>query len=125
MLRRDGGAACDLLYPVRAEYTPLLFTLSSPFYRDSIFPGQDVKAIAGALTVNLAADKLAKAVVDLEFSGQKARATARDGRYYFSLPITGPLADGDYKLTAKVTSGGSVLVEGALVIRKLPPTSAS
>jgi hypothetical protein len=107
--------------PLEVKYEPLAIDVTSPFYANCIFPGEDLKEIAGTVLAGLPADQLDGAKVVVKLQGAKSdQATAdfKSTSAQFALDAR-DLPVGDYPLVVQVVRDGKTLAQKTVTIRKL------
>lgn len=118
-----GLVVADAAYTVRSEYEPLAIELSSPFYCNTIFPGQKIEKISGQVRLTLAADILQKAAlkITLPLPGTKAasvRVRPVGNKADFSIQVAS-LQVGKHPLTVDVVLNGKTVASKTVVVQKL------
>ena len=97
--------------------------VAEPFYSNCIYPGQDVKNIAGNVEVKLPPARLKGARLDMLLKGnnveQRLSKELTNNVVGFTFDANG-LAVGEYTLSAEVRAAGVVLADAKMRIRKLP-----
>ncbi|HRU04843.1 MAG TPA: hypothetical protein P5137_03590, partial [Candidatus Brocadiia bacterium] len=108
---------------VRLDYAPLLVTLDTPFYRNAFYPGQDATRVAGAAQVNLAAQTLAGARLNVSLLRDKAALKTasfeiKDPRVSFELANL-DLPEGAFVLRCAIVNGGKELASLDTTVSRL------
>ncbi|MCX5642253.1 MAG: hypothetical protein NTY10_03335 [Candidatus Omnitrophica bacterium] len=114
-----------IYFPLTVNYNPLVIDITEPFYANCIFPGQEVKKITGSLTLNLPLEKLRGADLTISLGNQPpVKKKVADHVVNFTFDAAS-LADGEYPLTCQITTGGKMVAEHTVLIRKLAPAPGS
>ncbi|MCX5642280.1 MAG: hypothetical protein NTY10_03470, partial [Candidatus Omnitrophica bacterium] len=114
-----------IYFPLTVNYNPLVIDITEPFYANCIFPGQEVKKIAGSVTLNLPLEKLRGADLTISLANQPTiKKKVADHIVNFTFDAAS-LTDGEYPLTCQVTASGKTVAEQTVLIRKLAPAPGS
>ncbi|MCK5806403.1 MAG: hypothetical protein KAI66_26460, partial [Lentisphaeria bacterium] len=129
----DGTPTLAARFDEWLDYQPLTIRLSSPNYRDSIYPTQDIKTVVGSLNASLPLDTIRGKTVRVSIAGALTQArvftaTVAAVETAFEIDVD-HLPVGDYTLRAEIVEetkkGGkastTVLAEWEQPFRKLPP----
>lgn len=127
--RESGRLLSERIFPVTVNYSPITLALSSPSYRNLIFSSQNLREIAGRVSVNLAPERLAGKTLRVALLDGTGRAAAEKSfaageTTEFTLPVA-DLPDGDYQLAAELSDPGAAPVFRASArVRKLPKSDS-
>ena len=99
---------------------PVVISLDTPSYRNTIYDSAPVSAISGKLTLNAKVSFPANVIFELAMKGQKPltwqQSIESDGK--FTLPLSASLANGEYLLTVLLKNGNPAIA-GSLPIFKV------
>lgn len=117
----QGTTAHAMFYPLVVQYEPIQVLITEPFYARCIFPDETVSRIAGSVRINLPADDLVGAELEVALDQASAlRFPIRDHVAAFAVPAA-DLPVGDHALRCRVLVGDAERARTTVNVRRLAP----
>jgi hypothetical protein len=123
-LHRGADLALVAEHVLPIQFVPMAIDVTQPFYRNSIYPTEDIRQLQATVRIGLPAAEITGTILSLALkdAGGKVRASTEQVEPAIVQPCRMSLPDiavGTYPLTAQLKREGKVIAEVVTPLRKL------